>query len=290
MENPMSPKIPFTKKKGLTKMDHEHGAESYDVGSDGKPHKKLLQRRVDSVAQQLTLIEHCAFCQIRSDEFRKLNFQKRADTHAQHFSLLKKLHLRMVCWFTSQILEYKTPSERAKVIGFLLKVAEVCLDRLKNFNAVLEIASALGSNAIFRLQKTWKLVKSKDKILHEKISAVCSLEKNYKHLRKRIELCSSNPNQPCLPYPGIFCKDLVTVEEFPNMLPVELEDTAGDTKLKEDRKPVSSPRFSGLKRLSATFKIPLPSSLSPHNAASRSGKKGGKGKSSRFNTICFSRQ
>ena len=55
----------------------------------------------------------------------------------------------------SEILSRGTASSRAAAIEKWVVVADVCRN-LCNFNAVLEIVSALMSSSVFRLKKTWE--------------------------------------------------------------------------------------------------------------------------------------
>uniref|UniRef100_A0A8D0AKU6 Ras-GEF domain-containing protein n=1 Tax=Sander lucioperca TaxID=283035 RepID=A0A8D0AKU6_SANLU len=50
-----------------------------------------------------------------------------------------------------------TPAQRARVIEKWVRVAEGCR-RLKNFTSLRAILSALQSNAVYRLRKTWAAV------------------------------------------------------------------------------------------------------------------------------------
>ena len=55
----------------------------------------------------------------------------------------------------SEILSRGTASSRAAAVEKWVVVADVCR-HLCNFNAVLEIVSALMSSSVFRLKKTWE--------------------------------------------------------------------------------------------------------------------------------------
>lgn len=55
----------------------------------------------------------------------------------------------------SEILSRSTAASRAAAVEKWVVVADVCR-HLCNFNAVLEIVSALMSSSVFRLKKTWE--------------------------------------------------------------------------------------------------------------------------------------
>ena len=50
-----------------------------------------------------------------------------------------------------------TAEQRSKIIEFWIKTAAHCRD-LNNFNACVEIVSALNASAVHRLKKSWELV------------------------------------------------------------------------------------------------------------------------------------
>ena len=55
------------------------------------------------------------------------------------------------------VVHGETPEIRASYIEFWIRVAAHCRD-LNNFNAVMEIISALNASAVHRLKKSWALV------------------------------------------------------------------------------------------------------------------------------------
>lgn len=83
------------------------------------------------------------------------------------------------------------------------------LGKLNNFNAAMEITSALESAAIFRLKKTKAKVSAKLVAKYDTLHASLSRAQNYKALRAAIH--SSNP--PIIPYFGMYQSDLTFIEE-----------------------------------------------------------------------------
>ena len=58
------------------------------------------------------------------------------------------------------VVHGETPEIRANYIEFWIRVAAHCRD-LNNFNAVMEIISALNASAVHRLKKSWGIVSRK---------------------------------------------------------------------------------------------------------------------------------
>jgi len=75
---------------------------------------------------------------------------------------------------------------------------------LHNYNATMEIISALGNSSISRLKKTWT-----DKLEQQYQPYTTYLERNFAKLRT--EMSTIAP--PLLPYIGIFMKDLMMIDE-----------------------------------------------------------------------------
>jgi hypothetical protein len=96
---------------------------------------------------------------------------------------------------------------RAQVICYFIKVAKKLLD-MNNLHSCYAILSALNSSPIYRLNKTWSHVPKKDKQSFDKMLSVFSDDSNFEHLR----LYLSRTDSPCIPYLGMFLRDLVYVD------------------------------------------------------------------------------
>ena len=67
----------------------------------------------------------------------------------------------------------------------------------------------LNSNPVFRLKKTWNLVPKKYMIEFKRLKEITSSISNYKGLRTALK--DSFP--PCVPYIGMYLKDLTFIED-----------------------------------------------------------------------------
>ena len=155
-------------------------------------------------ARQLTAIESEIFQRITYQEcydfgLSKDDMQVRSPNifkFVENFNKIGEL-------VTSTVLRESQPAHRRKCIEFFLKVSKELL-ALNNYNATMEIISALGNSSISRLKKTWT-----DKLEQQFKPFAEYLEKNFAKLR--VEMSAATP--PLLPYIGIFMKDLMMIDE-----------------------------------------------------------------------------
>ncbi|MEJ1271769.1 ral guanine nucleotide dissociation stimulator [Cricetulus griseus] len=99
-------------------------------------------------------------------------------------------------------------SDRARVVEHWIEVARECRV-LKNFSSLYAILSALQSNAIHRLKKTWEEVSRDSFRVFQKLSEIFSDENNYSLSR---ELLIKGVIQGTVPYLGTFLTDLVMLD------------------------------------------------------------------------------
>jgi son of sevenless-like protein len=80
---------------------------------------------------------------------------------------------------------------------------------LKNFNGVMEILSGLETASVQRLKQTWHNLPRKSWDMFEELTDLMSLPQNFKKFRQQINALSP----PCVPYIGIFLKDIIFIEQ-----------------------------------------------------------------------------
>ncbi|XP_051022960.1 ral guanine nucleotide dissociation stimulator isoform X3 [Acomys russatus] len=122
-------------------------------------------------------------------------------------------------------------SDRARVVEHWIEVARECR-ALKNFSSLYAILSALQSNAIHRLKKTWEEVSRDSFRVFQKLSEIFSDENNYSLSREllikegtsKFATLEMNPRraqrrqketgviQGTVPYLGTFLTDLVMLD------------------------------------------------------------------------------
>ncbi|XP_064450288.1 ral guanine nucleotide dissociation stimulator-like 1 isoform X3 [Mirounga angustirostris] len=168
----------------------------------------------DLVAEQLTYMDaqlfkkvvphHCLGCiWSRRDKKENKHLAPTIRATISQFNTLTKC-------VVSTILggkELKT-QQRAKVIEKWINIAHECRI-LKNFSSLRAIISALQSNSIYRLKKTWAAVPKDRMLMFEELSDIFSDHNN--HLTSR-ELLMKGVMQGTVPYLGTFLTDLTMLD------------------------------------------------------------------------------
>lgn len=111
-------------------------------------------------------------------------------------------------WISTQVVSEMNLRRRAQVLEFFIRVGEE-LNELNNFHGVMEIISGLKSSPIFRLKKTWELVKKSRQQSLERIGSFLSRESSYKSYREALH----DRNPPVIPYIGVYLSDLTFLED-----------------------------------------------------------------------------
>lgn len=120
------------------------------------------------LARQLTLIEYKLYQAIKPSECIDQNWMsKRKEELAPNILKMISRFNYMSNWIQSEIVKCADLSQRAQILRHIIEVAEACKE-LNNFNALMEITSALHSSSVFRLKQTWtvRMLKIHTKIVY----------------------------------------------------------------------------------------------------------------------------
>jgi hypothetical protein len=109
---------------------------------------------------------------------------------------------------TDSILQHEDAKKRAALLRQWIKVAESCRD-LRNYNALMAILAGLNSSTINRLKKTWAVLPDRVRAQYETLVDLMDCKRNYSNYRARLK----EDAVPCLPYVGLYRRDLTFVEE-----------------------------------------------------------------------------
>ncbi|XP_031419656.1 LOW QUALITY PROTEIN: ral guanine nucleotide dissociation stimulator-like 1 [Clupea harengus] len=151
--------------------EEESGELTGELGSNLKdpeiPHQ-FMDFTEQDIAEQLTQLDaelfvkvvpfHCVGCvwsQRDKKENRDIAPTVRA-TIAQFNAVTNRVITSLLCYPTEPVSS-SGPAQRAKVIEKWITVAKECR-QLRNFSSLRAILSALQSNAVYRLKKTWTAV------------------------------------------------------------------------------------------------------------------------------------
>nr|XP_034351002.1 ral guanine nucleotide dissociation stimulator isoform X5 [Arvicanthis niloticus] len=210
-------------------------SEATENGLDEKPH--LLLFPPDLVAEQFTLMDAELFKKVVPYHCLGSIWSQRDKKGKEHLAPTIRATVTQFnnvanCVITTCLGDQsmKAP-DRARVVEHWIEVARECRV-LKNFSSLYAILSALQSNAIHRLKKTWEEVSRDSFRVFQKLSEIFSDENNYSLSREllikegtsKFATLEMNPRraqrrqketgviQGTVPYLGTFLTDLVMLD------------------------------------------------------------------------------
>ncbi|KAM4531866.1 ral guanine nucleotide dissociation stimulator-like 1 [Odontesthes bonariensis] len=152
----------------------EDGSGDEDSGCENSPDQGgIMDFSAAAIAEQLTRMDSALFVKVmpyqclgcvwsQRDKKENMSPTIRA-TIAQFNAITNQVIMSLLCQpddfggTSCRLPAASSPAQRARVIEKWIKVAQDCR-RLKNFSSLKAILSALQSNAVYRLRKTWAAV------------------------------------------------------------------------------------------------------------------------------------
>nr|KAF6432858.1 hypothetical protein HJG59_000562 [Molossus molossus] len=203
--------------------------------SEGRPH--LLAFPPDLVAEQFTLMDAELFKKVVPYHCLGSIWSQRDKKGKEHLAPTVRATVTQFnsvanCVITTCLGDRSvTARARARVVEHWIEVARECRV-LKNFSSLYAILSALRSNSIHRLKKTWEEVSRDSVRAFQKLSEIFSDENNYSLSREllikegtsKFATLEMNPKraqkrpkemgviQGTIPYLGTFLTDLVMLD------------------------------------------------------------------------------
>ncbi|XP_032113612.1 ral guanine nucleotide dissociation stimulator isoform X2 [Sapajus apella] len=203
--------------------------------SEEKPH--LLVFPPDLVAEQFTLMDAELFKKVVPYHCLGSIWSQRDKKGKEHLAptiraTVTQFNSVANCVITTCLGDRSTKApDRARVVEHWIEVARECRV-LKNFSSLYAILSALQSNSIHRLKKTWEEVSRDSFRIFQKLSEIFSDENNYSLSREllikegtsKFATLEMNPKraqkrpketgiiQGTVPYLGTFLTDLVMLD------------------------------------------------------------------------------
>eukprot|EP01133_Synstelium_polycarpum_P003446 gene3446-3915_t len=171
----------------------------------------ILVMPAEDIARQLTLIEFSIYSKIQTSEFLNQSWVKEKTRHlAPNIRAAIDRFNMMTKWVCTVILKEEKIRIRTKYMSKLLKVAKA-LRSFANYHTLMAILSGLNEAPIFRLKHTFSEMKPKVQKLSSELQALMTVEGN--HDAYRCELATIDPKSPCIPYLGVYLKDITFFQE-----------------------------------------------------------------------------
>ncbi|XP_059204473.1 ral guanine nucleotide dissociation stimulator-like 1 isoform X2 [Centropristis striata] len=156
-------------------LEQEECSDDEDSGCENSLDQSgFMDFSTTAIAQQLTRMDSALFVKVvpyqclgcvwsQRDKKENMSPTIRA-TIAQFNAVTNQVIMSLLCWPTDATSSPTspgrpptTPAQRARIIEKWIRVAQDCR-LLKNFSSLKAILSALQSNAVYRLRKTWAAV------------------------------------------------------------------------------------------------------------------------------------
>lgn len=171
----------------------------------------IIDVNAEDLAAQLTLIDLPIFKSIKRDELLKSSGSNSRASRKQDLSpnivAMNRQFNQVTFWVVGQILSHDSPRLRAELISHFIKTAKR-LYQLNNLHSSYAVVSALLSSPIYRLEKTWHIVRKKypkEKLQFNQLEELYSDNNNYELLRQHLSHCGL----PCIPYLGMYSRDII---------------------------------------------------------------------------------
>jgi len=156
------------------------------------------------LARQLTMLQHTAYCQIRSKEFLGMGWSKSQKEQSSPNILYNIRRFNAIGhWVSCEVLRAESLQQRCDRLRLLIQLAQHCRS-MNNFAGVFAIVSGLTHSTVHRLRRTFTELSDSERATFEDLRLLLSSEKNRKVYRTSL----ANAIPPCVPYLGSYLADL----------------------------------------------------------------------------------
>lgn len=179
-------------------------------GYFGKKNKFLIYT-CEEIARDLTNIEFSTYKDIKTSELMNQSWNKtgKDQTSPNIRKMIERFNYTTRA-ITTSILNEEKVKTRARVFTKWIKIAKH-LKKLQNYHTLMAVLMGLDDSPVNRLKQTKELVKPKHMMIFEKLNKLMSPEGSYSKYRKTL----ANAKPPCIPYIGIYLRDLTYIESTP---------------------------------------------------------------------------
>jgi hypothetical protein len=169
------------------------------------------------LAQQFTVVEKDALDEIDWKELIELRWKQSSPQIRDWVHYLRTQEARgvdvviarfnlVVKWVVSECILTESIEERARCLVKFIHIASHAR-KLRNYATMYQIAIALISNDVSRLNKTWAFVPLAEKQIMKELEALVQPLRNFHNLRLEMETASVEDG--CIPFIGIYTRDLI---------------------------------------------------------------------------------
>jgi len=169
---------------------------------------KFLDWNLSTVAEQLVLIEFSLFKLVDLKEIANMAWKSESPkkTSPNVINIFNRFD-NVSQWTATEIVMAQSPKQRVAIIEKMIALAQKCLE-IRNYNSLMEIIAGLNRGSVQRMKKTWETVAYVSRQTLSSLNQVVDSLQNYKNYRDQLR----KSVLPCLPYFGIFLRDLTFMD------------------------------------------------------------------------------
>ncbi|KAB2574082.1 Guanine nucleotide exchange factor LTE1 [Lasiodiplodia theobromae] len=171
----------------------------------------------ETLAEQFTIVEKDALDEIDWKELIELRWKQSSPQIRDWVEYLRTQEPRgvdvviarfniMVKWAVSEVVITEDLEERVRCIVKYIHIADHAR-RLRNYATMYQLTVALLSADCARLSKTWELVPEAERRTLRELEGLVQPVKNFHNLR--LEMETVNLDDGCIPFIGIYTRDLI---------------------------------------------------------------------------------
>ncbi|ELP88301.1 guanine nucleotide exchange factor, putative, partial [Entamoeba invadens IP1] len=169
----------------------------------------VLQFHPAEFARQITLLQSEMFKQIPYFEFLGNGWMKKdKETLTPNIMRLVRSTQKLFHFVQTSILIDNDPIKRVIFLHFFIHAADE-MRKIKNFEGMKAVVSAIQSSPIFRLKDTWDCLTNDDIQVEKGLESLCDQEKNFSKLREAMKVATP----PSIPFLGSTMGDLVFTDD-----------------------------------------------------------------------------
>lgn len=173
---------------------------------------KIFRFKASEIAKELTLIDFATFRKIKPSELLNQSWAKhKKDIAAPNVRQMIDQFNYISKAVTTSILNEEKIKLRSRIFTKWIKVA-VNLEQLQNYHTLMAVLMGFEDTSVYRLKETKQQIKIKYTNILKDLNKLMSPEDSHGMYRKRI----ANTKPPCIPYIGVYLKDLTYIESTPS--------------------------------------------------------------------------
>jgi len=171
---------------------------------------RFLEFNLTSVAEHLTYVDHSLFQQVGLGELATLGWTdpKLSKKLSPNIIISTQKFNTLSQWVSTEIVTGSNPKQRAIMIERFVALAQKCVE-LRNFHTSMEILAGINRGFVDRLKKSWSHVSSSTKETLQSLNELMDPKHNFRNYREALK----KSTKPCLPYFGIYLRDIIFTEE-----------------------------------------------------------------------------